>query len=306
MADDFASRLHGIVPPVVTPLTEQRTLDAASAERLYRHMVESGVHGVFLFGSSGEGALLSEADRADALRIAVDVVGGRIPILVGLLEPGTDRVVAQGHLAKSLGADALVVCPPFYFPSTQDDVLEHFRAVRQEVGLPIVAYDIPVTTKVKIEFDTMLTLAGEGTIVGVKDSSGDAVGFRRLLLRRPAGFKLFTGSELLVDTVLQQGADGSVPGLANVAPELFVKLYDLWQAGRHAEALEVQNRIVHLFDVFIPAEGARSSGYAVGSMKSALKLRGVIETATTCRPFRPPTPQHEERTRSIMQEVGVL
>lgn len=306
MTNQSAEHLHGIIPPVITPLTEQSRFDRASAEKLYRHHLDSGVHGLFLFGSSGEGPLLRESDRLEAIETAVKIVDGKVPLLVGTMEPGTDQVIAQGRIARELGADALVVCPPFYFPATQQEILTHFRKVHEAVGLPVLVYDIPFTAKVKVELETMLTLAEEKTVVGAKDSSGDAVGFRRLLVKRPQGFKLFTGSELLIDSVLLQGADGSVPGLANVAPELFVRLYKQWRDGRTEQAVKTQEQIVRLFEVFIPPEGKIRAGYFLGAMKTAMKLRGIIDTNRTCDPFAQFTAEDENRVRNIMTEVGVL
>ncbi|MBW3540770.1 MAG: dihydrodipicolinate synthase family protein [Planctomycetes bacterium] len=302
----LAERLFGIIPPVITPLDEAGRFDRASGERLYRYHVDAGVHGLFLFGSSGEGPLLAQRTREEALETSVRVVAGRVPVLAGVLAAGTELAIAEARRAKELGADGLVVCPPFYFRVTQDELKQHFRAVRRAVDLPLLAYDIPATTKLKIELDTMLELACEGTLVGAKDSSGDAAGFRRLLVRRPQGFRLFTGSELLVDAVLLSGADGAVPGLANVAPELFVELYQHFTAGRAAEAIALQRRIVRLFDVFVAPDGTVRSGYAVGSMKAAMKLRGVIDCVRTCAPFEPVTAEQLGRVRAIMQETGVL
>ena len=306
MTDPLADRLHGIIPPVVTPVTEDRTLDRSSAENLYRYMIDAGVHGLFLFGSSGEGPCLTNIERITAAEIALEAAASRIPVLAGVLEPGTDRIIEQATKLKSIGVDGLVVCPPFYFPASQQEVLEHYRSIRQSVDLPIVAYDIPRTTKVKIQLETMLQLAREGTIVGVKDSSGDCVGFRRLLIKRPTGFKMFTGSELLIDSVLLQGADGSVPGIANLAPEPFVRLYNLWKAGRYDEAVELQTSIVRLFDVVLSPDGSRDTGYVLGVMKTAPKLRGVIASNRTFQPSCPITAEQEERIRGMMTELGFL
>ena len=306
MPEQFTERLHGIIPPVTTPLTEEGAFDPESAKNLYRYMLESGVHGLFLFGSSGEGPVINDDERTFAVQTAVEVLQSRIPLLVGVLFPGTKQVITHGRLAKRLGADALVVAPPFYFPATQDELLDHFRAVRREVELPIIAYDIPATTKIKVQLNTMLQLAREGTVVGVKDSSGDVAGFRRLLAKRPPGFKMFTGSELLIDAVLLMGADGAVPGLANVTPELFVQLYDHWNAGRQAEAVEIQRRIVQLFEALVPPDNALTAAYAIGFMKAAQKLRGVIASTRTSLPLTQFTTEQEERTRRILIEAGLL
>lgn len=306
MTNDFRDRLHGIIPPVITPLDDAGRFDAASARRLYQFHLDAGVHGFFLFGSSSEGPLLNAAQRRESLETLRGVVSGRVPILAGILTPGTQQAIVQANAAKEMGADALVVAPPFYFPATQDEVLHHFRSIRTAVDLPIVAYNIPVTTKVKIEIPTMLELAGDQTIVGVKDSSGDVAGFRRLLSRRPRGFRLLTGSELLVDSVLAMGADGSVPGLANVDPGLFVEMYDHWRAGRVDEAIRIQSRLVKLFEVFCLPDGTIRPGIAIGGMKTAMKLRGVIATNRLCEPFLPVSDEQEQHIRGILSEIGFL
>ncbi|GAB4141760.1 MAG: dihydrodipicolinate synthase family protein [Planctomycetaceae bacterium] len=306
MTNSFRERFFGILPPVITPLDDDGNFDVDSARTLYQFHLDAGVHGLFLFGSSGEGPLLNANQREQTLKIATEVVAGRVPILAGVLTPGTQQAISQAQVAKNLGADALVVAPPFYFPATQNEVLNHFRAVRSAVDLPIVAYDIPVTTKVKIELPTMLKLAEEGTIVGVKDSSGDVAGFRRLLSRRPNGFKLLTGSELLVDSVMAMGADGSVPGLANVAPELFTQLYNHWTNNRFEEAISLQKKLVRLFDVFADKSGTVRAGSAIAGMKISMQLRGVITTTRLCEPFLPADDEQVERVRSILNELELL
>jgi 4-hydroxy-tetrahydrodipicolinate synthase len=306
MVDPFVERLCGIIPPVTTPLTEEGAFDRDSAITLYRRMLDAGVHGLFLFGSSGEGPLLSEADRRAVLETAVETVGSRLPLLAGVLAPGTAQVIAQAKTAREFGVDALVVCPPFYFASEQAELLEHYRAVRHEVDLPIIAYDIPQTAKTKIAPETMLSLAQDGTVVGVKDSSGDLTSFRRLMSERPPHFKLLTGSDLLVDTVLMMGADGSVPGLANVAPERFVQLYSYWRAGEFAQATAVQDRLVRLFDLFTAPDGSIRSGYALSMMKAAQKLRGMIQSDRLQQPFTQVTPAQVERASEILAAAGLL
>lgn len=306
MAINLLEQLKGVLPPVITPLTPDRKLDVASTESVYQFMLKQGVHGLFLFGTSGEGPLLSEADRQQATEIAAKVIDGRIPLLVGVIAPGTEQIIEQAKVAKAQGADAIVVCPPFYYPATQQDMLVHYRIIRETVDIPILAYDIPVMTKVKIELDTIITLGKEGTVMGIKDSSGDAVGFHRLVSSKPEGMKLFTGAEMLVHSVMMAGADGTVPGLANVGPEFFVQLYEAAANQNHQDAVQLQESIVRLFEVFVCPDGTIQFGYMLGAMKTALQLRGVIEHDTMFHPFPECTPELIKRTKGIMEEVGCL
>ena len=299
--------LYGVIPPVITPLNEHREFDAASAERLYAHLLDVGVHGLFLFGTSGEGPSLVGGIAEDALSSAKRIVKQRVPLLVGCIEPSTDGVIASAVWAEDHGADAVVVCPPTYLPATAEEMKAHFRAVHEAVSIPVIAYDIPVTVKTKIETRTLLELASEGTVVAVKDSSGDKTAYRRLLLNRPDGFRAFTGSELLFDHVLAAGADGIVPGLSNVAAEPFVALYDAFRSG-NAEAMRVeQERITRLFEVFVdPATDQVRIGYALASMKCAAQLRGLIDCDQLCLPTRRATDGQRARVERILDELGLL
>lgn len=300
------SDLCGIIPPVITPFRDDGEFDADSARSVASYMLDCGMRGLFMFGSSSEGPSLNPKQRDESLAIAIEVAAGKAPVLVGVMEPMTDRVISQAKAAAKAGADGLVVCPPYYYPMLQCEVERHFRQIRAAVDLPILAYDIPATTKIKMSFDTMMSLASDGTIVGVKDSSGDATGLRRLLINRPEGFKVFTGSEAVVDNALIGGADGSVPGLANVAPKPYAEMYDHWAAGRVAETAAMQNRLTKLYEVFLNPDGNNCPGYAFGSMKIAMKLRGVIQSCRLSEPFGQITPEHEARVKQLLEETELL
>lgn len=299
-------KLHGIVPPAVTPLLDDIEFDSDSAAKLYDYFLEAGVHGLFLFGSSGEGPWLTSDIRTAGLKVAREKLVGKIPLLVGVLAPGTAQVIEQGLQAKEYGANYLVVAAPYYFSVSQAEIKEHFRIIHQAVGVPILAYDIPVTTHVKIQLETMLEMAAEGIIVGVKDSSGDVGNYRRLSVKRPKDFCMFTGSELLVDESVITGSEGAVPGLANVDAALFVKVYNLVREGRYSDAVELQNRLNKLFDVFASPDGSICAAYAIGAMKIGVYLKGIISSMKTVAPFTAVTPEQIERTKALMIEADVL
>nr|WP_246351083.1 dihydrodipicolinate synthase family protein [Deinobacterium chartae] len=151
---------------------------------------------------------MSAQQRAEVLETAHAVVQGRVPLLAGVIDPTTDRVIEHAQQARTIGVDALVLTSPFYARTSQPEILQHFRCVRESVDLPIIAYDIPVSTHYKLERATVVQLAREGVIVGLKDSSGDEANFRGVLLelQDQPGISLFTGSELTVDASLLMGA----------------------------------------------------------------------------------------------------
>lgn len=302
----LADRLHGVIPPVLTPWNPEGTYDETSAKRLYQHMLEINVNGLFLFGTSGEGVYVNEEERPLIIETAKQVIGDQIPLLVGAIAPGTDNVIRQAKEAEQLGADAVVVCAPFYYGSEPSGILRHFQTVREAVDLPIFVYDIPQTTHCKIPYSCMLELANEGTIIGLKDSSPDVAGFRRLVVNKPDNFKMFTGSELLFDAVLMAGAHGIVPGMGNVCPELFVKIYQNFVAGNLEEVKRAQEQVVQVFEVFCGSSGAPDLYTALNAMKTTAMLRGWMDHNTIRNPFPQPDDDFVAKVKSQLEQLELL
>ncbi len=215
------SPFRGVIPPVVIPLTEKRQLDLEALERSINRMIEAGVDGLFFLGSSGEVAFLTDAQRYHVLQEAVAMVHGRVPVLAGIIDMETLRVVDQAKRAAGYGVDALVATAPFYALGGPKEVERHSRAIREHTDLPLFAYDLPACVHTKLDPTMLVRLGEDGVLQGVKDSSGDDVSFRWLCLQNEdAGhpLQLLTGHEVVVDGAYLGGADGSVPGLANIDP----------------------------------------------------------------------------------------
>jgi 4-hydroxy-tetrahydrodipicolinate synthase len=299
----------GVVPPVVTPLTRDFEVDYPSFTRVIEHLLAGGVHGLFVLGSTSEVVFHDEATRVRILEHAVEVTNGRVPVFAGVVDPTTDRVIGHAAAAKAIGVDALVVTAPFYTRTSQPEIADHFRYVREAVDLPLVAYDIPVCVHVKLERSTTVTLAREGTIAGLKDSSGDDGNFRFVLLDTAGlpDFFAMTGSEIVVDTSLAMGGHGVVPGLANVDPAGYVKLWNLAKAGDWATARQEQERLCRLFEMVWIALGRTSAGSAgVGAFKTAMRRLGVIDTNVMARPQRALDDAEAARLDDILRATGLL
>ena len=196
------SPFRGVIPPVVIPLTEKRQLDLEALERSINRMIEAGVDGLFFLGSSGEVAFLTDAQRYHVLQEAVAMVHGRVPVLAGIIDMETLRVVDQAKRAAGYGVDALVATAPFYALGGPKEVERHFRAIREHTDLPLFAYDLPACVHTKLDPTMLVRLGEDGVLQGVKDSSGDDVSFRWLCLQNEdAGhpLQLLTGHEVVVD-----------------------------------------------------------------------------------------------------------
>jgi 4-hydroxy-tetrahydrodipicolinate synthase len=302
-------QLSGVVPPVVIPLKADFTVDYPSFTRVIEHLIAGGVHGLFMLGSTSEVVFHDEAARRTILEHAMRVVDGRLPVLAGAIDPTTDRVIGHARTAQAIGVAAVVVTAPFYTRTSQPETIDHFRYVRDGVDLPVIAYDIPVCVHTKLDRQSLVTLAEEGTIAGVKDSSGDEGNFRYLLsdLAHKPEVGLMTGAELTVDGVLLAGAHGVVPGLANVDPAGYVRLWEAAQRGDWAAAAREQARLARLFEIVRPGLPRTSTGAAgVGGFKTAMRLLGVIDTNLMARPQRSLNEAETAKVADILRSVDLL
>jgi 4-hydroxy-tetrahydrodipicolinate synthase len=158
------SKFYGVVPPVVTPLNPDFSVDYNSYTRVLEHLIEGGCHGLFALGSTSEVVFYDDAERRKILEHTVKIANGRVPVIAGAIDPTTDRVIKHVQTAKSVGVDAVVVTAPFYTITGQPEILDHFRIIRDAVDIPLIAYDIPVCVHTKLARKTVVTLATEGTI----------------------------------------------------------------------------------------------------------------------------------------------
>ncbi|MEJ3750011.1 dihydrodipicolinate synthase family protein [Actinomycetes bacterium KLBMP 9797] len=287
-----ATPLTGVIPPVCTPLTPEHEVDTASLTRLVDHLLTGGVDALFVLGSTSEVAYLPDRHRRVVLDTVVGHVAGQVPVLAGAIDMTTPRVLDHVRVAVDAGAAGIVATAPYYTRTHPAEIAGHFRALAARAGVPVYAYDQPGSVHTKLSAELVLGLAAEGVLAGVKDSSGDEGGFRTVILgrreRRIEGFSVLTGAELTVDCALWMGADGVVPGLGNVDPEGYVRLWRAARAGDWVTARTEQERLVRLFE-FVTVGGSRMGGSssALGAFKAALYLRGIIANPTTAPPQIP-------------------
>lgn len=306
--------LHGVIPPVCTPFTADLDIDEPSLRRLVEHLLGGGVHGLFALGSTSEAAYLPDGQRQKVIETVVDQAAGRVPVLAGVIDMTTSRMREHAAVAVKAGADAVVATAPFYTRTHPREIERHYRLLSEAVGVPVYAYDLPVSVHVKLDGQMLIRLAAEGLLAGVKDSSGDDAALRRMLLLRsdadrPAsGFAVLTGAELTVDAALAMGADGVVPGFGNVDPAGYVRLYQLCRDGAWDAARAEQERLLRGFDIVAVGDRARmgDSSAALGAFKAALRLLGVIGNPITAPPQIPLNDTEITRIAEILTDTGIL
>ncbi len=300
--------LRGITVPIVTPVLRTGVVDVVGMHRLVAYLLEGGVHGIWVLGATGDFDGLTDGERDRAIEAVVSAAGGRVPVFAGCIEPSPARSAERARRAEALGADAVFATTPGFAPVTQTEVISHFRALKAATSLPVVAYNAFYATQTPLPIVTVRTLAAEGTLAGLKDSS-DFGDFRQLVvaLSDLEDFAIVTGIQFLADAALLMGARGCIPPLANIVPGWFVELYDSAQRGDWVHAAEVQNRIA-AFNAVVRgwAQGASVFGAFFGVAMTALDLLGVVDDAVIPDPYPAPTAAQREAVRRQLQAYGVL
>jgi 4-hydroxy-tetrahydrodipicolinate synthase len=282
--------LTGVVPPVCTPFTPEYEVDTRSLQRLIDFQLAGGVDGLFVLGSSSEVAFLPDRHRAAVVDTVLRHVAGQVPVLVGVIDMTTMRVLDHARRAVDAGCAGIVATAPFYARTHPAEVEVHLRTIAARCGVPLYAYDLPVSVHTRLDPAMVLRLAADGLLAGLKDSTGDDAGLRDLLAARDdaglTGFSVLTGSELTVDSALRMGADGVVPGLGNVDPHGYTALYRHARAGEWEQAAREQDRLLRLMRIVRAGSPARMglNSSALGAFKTALHLRGVIDCPLTAPP----------------------
>lgn len=304
MKQELNQHIHGIVPPVPTPLTESGAIDVPALERLLERVIQGGVHGVFMLGTTGEGLSLGDSRRYELLAESCRIVDDRIPIFVGITATAYTESIQVARRAADSGCEAVVAAPPPYFPLSEEEMEAYFLRLAKDSPLPLVLYNFPGVTGMEITAETVGRLLDEQAIVGLKDSSGDLDYFQRVLgvTASRKDFPLLIGPEALLPETLAMGGSGGVTGGANIWPELFVDLYNSALEGdqQHLAALvDNLNSLGRFYDV-----GPRTPPAIVARIKCALSICGVCSDATALPISRTP-PTERQKIEQILRELPI-
>lgn len=292
--------LKGVLPALISPLRRDGSVDEAAVARVVEHVIDGGVNGLLALGSTGETASLDEAGRRKILAATVKAAAGRMPVICGVAQSHLSAARAEVEAAARLGADAALVAPPFYYPIDQVTVLAFYRQLARESPLPILLYNIPQNTKVVAEPQTVSTLAREGAIAGIKDSSRDFEYFEGVCLatRDLPLFRIFTGSDTMLLPSLAIGGAGTICGAANIAPRWVVRIYEDFERGDLEAARADQDA---LYELVMAVRG----GVFPSAIKAACHLLGLCEPWLAA-PISPLDEQAEGRLRERLERWGLM
>ncbi len=293
-------KYHGIIPPIVTPVDAKENVDEDGFRKLLENCVTEGLHGIFVAGTNGECLALTQRERNNAIRIALDQVGGRLPVIAGVMDSSTRRVIDNIKALEDMGGTCAAVTSIFYARHTsQSETIRHFERILRETSADLFIYNIPPFTGLKLSPATVLAIAGlDGRVVGYKDSSGAYEELIQVLaVHRETPFSVLSGVTGQAISLLLMGADGFVPALGPAFPRLFADAYaagksgDLALAWRYNELVRESSKILGM------------AKNATAAAKYAISLLGFTDKRVIA-PQDGTTPEEEKNIAAKFREVN--
>jgi 4-hydroxy-2-oxoglutarate aldolase len=281
--------LAGILPPVATPFVDDE-VDVGAMRANCERWMRTGLRGVVLLGTNGEAPLIRDDEAVRLTDAAREAVPADRVLLVGTGRQATRDVIALSRAVARAGADAVLVLTPSVYRNqlTPAALLAHYRAIADGSPVPVVLYNMPQATGITLSPPLVQELAAHPNIAGIKESSGDVAVVGDLAARVPAAFPVVVGAAPSLYASLAVGATGGIVAVANVVPDLCVRLYELARAGRHDEALSLQRALT-------PLATAVTTGFGVPGLKAAMALAGYEPG----QPRKPLLPLEGEALRTI-------
>lgn len=270
--------LKGIITPILTPMNADESVNLEELRNQIERLIDGGVHGIFPFGTNGEGYILNEKEKEAVLEAAIDQVKGRVPVYAGSGCISTADTIRMSVRAQELGADVLSIITPSFAVASQKELYDHYVEVAKHVDTPIVLYNIPARTGNKLLPETVAKLAKDvDVIVGAKDSSGDWENLKAYIQQTrdlEKDFYVLSGNDSLILSSLKEGGFGGIAGCSNVYPHVLSSIYNLFKEGKIEEAEAAQESIASFRAVFkygnpntVVKKAVSMLGYPVGDCR---------------------------------------
>lgn len=289
--------IKGSIVAIVTPMFEDGSLDRDSLRKLLDWHIAEGTDGIVIVGTTGESATVSPEEHCELVKLAVDHVARRIPVIAGTGGNSTVEAIALTRHAKEVGADASLQVVPYYNRPTQEGMYRHFRTIAEAVDLPIILYNVPGRTVADMGNDTIARLAPIDNIVGVKDATGNIGRGIELLRMVDKSFAVYSGDDATAMALMFCGGAGNISVTANVAPRAMHELCAAAMAGDIARAIEINNGVLDLHGKLfiepnpVPVKWALAE---MGKMPAGLRL-----------PLAPLSTQYHDAVRAALAAAGV-
>ena len=290
--------IKGIIPPILTPMNDDESINEAELRHQVNRMIDAGVSGIFALGTNGEAYALSHKEKVQILKVVVDETKKRVPVYAGTGCVTTRETITLSKEAEEIGADILSVIVPYFAAASQDELYDHYKAVAESVNLPVVLYNIPARTGNALAPATVARLAKDiPNILGAKDSSGNFDNMKQYIeLTQDIGkdFSVLSGNDSLILPALIFGGKGGIAGCANVFPHTMVEIYEAFKAGDLERAKKVQDSIRIFRNCF-----------KYGNPNSLVKIAAGLlgDPVGPCRrPFNKVTPEGMEVLKKTLEQ----
>jgi 2-dehydro-3-deoxy-D-pentonate aldolase len=294
----------GLMPAMVTPFDERGEIDLTATESVVERSIEAGVDGISPLGSTGEASHLTGDERKRFAEEVIRIVAGRVPLLIGVGAVGTRETVELARHAESVGADGLLVVSPYYWKVGEEALFKHFATVAESVDIPILIYNLPVLTGVELSPSLVARVAREcSNVAGLKDTVTEYSHIWNVLREvKPVkpDFSVLAGFEDLILPSMLAGGDGSICGLANVAPDLFVSLVRAVRDDDLGEAAQLHRQVLSLMTL------GSLSDTPLGAIKLAMNVLGVPISPNVRGPALPASEEARGKVEGVLREVGLM
>jgi len=292
--------IEGIIPALITPMNENESISEEGLRAVIDHVIDGGVHGIFILGSQGESFALSPEEKKRVITASLAASSERVPVYVGTGMITTAQSVQMTKLARELGADAVSVITPYFIKPSQKELIDHYKAIADSAGdMPVLLYNNPSRTGVSIDVDTVITLAEMDNVVGMKDSSADLIQTMKYIdATRDMDFSVLVGNDASIFATMLSGGKGAVAATANVAPALIVGIYNSVLSGDIARARELQYKL-------FPIRQAFGLGTFPLVVKEALNLMG-LPAGPARLPIQKLSQEKNRELKGILSDAGLL
>jgi len=263
-------RLEGVIPALILPVNENGKINFKFLEKQAAYLISADINGLFINGTTGEGAWLTTEEKIQVFKTVKEVIKGNQVLCAACLQPSTEMVINEVRIFEKYRSDYIVAVTPYYYTVSQDAIIEHFKKIAHCSSVPLIIYNIPQCTHNKIELSTILKLAKEENIAGIKDSSGDFISFTRgVYTPVPESFSWIQGEDYLDASAFNCGANGLVTGLGNVFIEPYIQMYKEVKKGNITNINEMQKKINELYEII-----QVSGGKVIPAIKAGVALLG--------------------------------
>jgi 4-hydroxy-tetrahydrodipicolinate synthase len=282
---------------LVTPFKADGSLDEAAVSRLARRQIDAGIHFLVPCGTTGEVPTLTDQEQVRVVQLVVAEAKGRVPVLAGAGGYNTQEVVHAALRMRDAGANGILSVTPYYNKPTPEGLFQHYRAIAEAVGLPIVVYNVPGRTGCNVDPATLVRLSTIPNIVGVKEASGNVTQMCEICAAVPADFIVLSGDDALTLPLMAVGGRGIISVASNEIPADMSRMVELGERGDFAAARALHQRLLPLMQVnFIESNPI--------PVKSAMASLGLLEEVYRL-PMVPPRPASKQRIEAVLQSLGI-